>query len=71
MWCRVEGLKGAVGVAVGEKHSLAMQAWHQGPLLDVTWAGESADDWPAFSPAGFLDQVCHLYGAGTSSAQLG
>ena len=53
----MEGLKGAVGVAVGEKHSLALQAWHQGPLLDVTWAGEAADAWPAFSPSGFPEEV--------------
>ena len=37
--CRVEGLKGAVAVAVGEKHSLALQRWQRGPLLDVAWAG--------------------------------
>ena len=53
----MEGLKGAVGVAVGEKHSLALQAWHQGPLLDVTWAGEAADAWPAFGPSGLPEEV--------------
>ena len=59
----MEGLKGAVAVAVGEKHSLALQAWNQGPLLDVTWAGEAAEAWPAFSPSGFPQEVsiciCH------------
>ena len=53
---RVEGLKGAVGVAVGEKHSLAMQAWYQGPLLDVTWAGQPHDMF-AFSSNEFPELV--------------
>ena len=37
--CRVDGLRGAAAVAVGEKHSLALQRWQRGPLLDVAWAG--------------------------------
>lgn len=49
--CRVEGLKRVVHVAVGEKHSLAVQRWAAAQLRGLPFMPWLADDLRAASPA--------------------
>ncbi len=58
---RVEGLKRAVCVAVGEKHSLGMQAWCSKPL--AAWPFDAPDPELSDLPAdNMTDQVLPLGG---------
>lgn len=41
--CRVEGVRQACGVAVGEKHSLCLQCWHVPEMKDRSTASALHD----------------------------
>ena len=70
-WCRVEGLKRAAAVAVGEKHSLAVQRWsaaqlegmvavpwlHPAPAAAASVAAAAADDDRWFQQAADADSL--------------
>lgn len=62
MWMarRVEGLKRAMGVAVGEKHSLALQRWCAAPLPLRAALAAPAEEAAAHVPGGCLERRASL-----------